>query len=75
MGLNPPSGGHLTHGYQTTKAKISSSSIYFESFPYQVNLETGYIDYDRLEENAALFRPKLFMPIRVSGTTPKFGLR
>jgi len=61
MGLDLPSGGHLTHGYQTAKAKISSSSIYFESMPYQVNLETGYIDYNRLEENAALFRPKLLI--------------
>jgi len=28
--------------------------------PYQVN-KTGYIDYDRFEENAALFRPKLLI--------------
>jgi len=59
MGLDLPSGGHLTHGYQTAKKKISSSSIYFESMPYQVDMKTGYIDYDRLEENAMLFRPKL----------------
>ncbi|KAI9142087.1 serine hydroxymethyltransferase [Paraphysoderma sedebokerense] len=59
MGLDLPSGGHLTHGYQTAKKKISSSSIYFESMPYQVDHKTGYIDYDRLEENAMLFRPKL----------------
>src|SRR5215203_513627 len=31
MGLDLPSGGHLTHGYQTAKKKISSSAIYFES--------------------------------------------
>ncbi|KAK9762454.1 glycine hydroxymethyltransferase shm1 [Basidiobolus ranarum] len=59
MGLDLPSGGHLTHGYQTSKKKISSSSIYFESMPYQVDNATGVIDYDRLEQNAALFRPKL----------------
>ncbi|ORX90469.1 serine hydroxymethyltransferase [Basidiobolus meristosporus CBS 931.73] len=59
MGLDLPSGGHLTHGYQTSKKKISSSSIYFESMPYQVDNATGIIDYDRLEQNAALFRPKL----------------
>ncbi|OZJ05301.1 Serine hydroxymethyltransferase 2 [Bifiguratus adelaidae] len=61
MGLDLPSGGHLTHGYQTAKKKISSSSIYFQSMPYQVDQTTGYIDYDRLEENAALFRPKLLI--------------
>jgi glycine hydroxymethyltransferase len=61
MGLDLPSGGHLTHGYQTAKKKISSSSIYFESMPYQVDPQTGVLDYDRLEANAALFRPKLII--------------
>lgn len=61
MGLDLPSGGHLTHGYQTAKKKISSSAIYFESMPYQVNQTTGYIDYDTLEANAKLFRPQLLI--------------
>lgn len=59
MGLDLPSGGHLTHGYQTAKKKISATSVYFESMPYKVDKNTGYIDYDALEENASLFRPKM----------------
>ncbi|KAL3899254.1 MAG: hypothetical protein SGCHY_002170 [Lobulomycetales sp.] len=61
MGLDLPSGGHLTHGYATAKKKISSSAIYFESLPYQVDMTTGYLDYDQLEERAKLFRPRLLI--------------
>ena len=61
MGLDLPSGGHLTHGYYTAKKKISATSIFFESFPYKVSGESGYIDYEQLATNAGVFRPKMII--------------
>jgi glycine hydroxymethyltransferase len=65
MGLDLPHGGHLSHGYQIPARKISAVSTYFETMPYRVNIETGIIDYDRLEENAQMYRPKIL----VAGTS------
>ncbi|GAA6063208.1 hypothetical protein JCM10212_006841 [Sporobolomyces blumeae] len=61
MGLGLADGGHLTHGAYTPKRKISASSIYFQSLPYQVDPATGLIDYDALEKNALLFKPRILI--------------
>jgi glycine hydroxymethyltransferase len=62
MGLDTPSGGNTSHGYYTPNGrKVSGASIFFESFPYKVNPQTGYIDYERLEERALDFRPKILI--------------
>lgn len=61
MGLDLPHGGHLSHGYQTPTKKISSVSKYFETVPYRLNEETGLIDYEKLDELAQLFRPKIII--------------
>ncbi|KAG1369917.1 serine hydroxymethyltransferase 7 [Cocos nucifera] len=62
MGLESPSGGHVSHGYHTPSGKkISGASIFFESLSYKVNPHTGYIDYDRLEDRAMDYRPKILI--------------
>ena len=60
MGLDLPSGGHLTHGFMTEKRRVSGSSVYYESVPYKVN-EDGYIDYDGLETLAEAVKPRLII--------------
>jgi len=60
MGLHLPSGGHLTHGYYSGSKKLNASSLFFEPLPYHITKE-GYIDYDEVERQAEIFRPKLIV--------------
>mmetsp|Transcript_17443 Transcript_17443/g.25628 ORF Transcript_17443/g.25628 Transcript_17443/m.25628 type:complete len:475 (+) Transcript_17443:31-1455(+) len=67
MGLDLPSGGHLTHGFYTYSKKdgnrkaVSATSVYFESFPYQVDQTTGIVDYAQLERDAGMFKPAMII--------------
>ena len=56
-----PDGGHLSHGFYTPIKKISATSVFFESMPYHIKPDTGLIDYDKLQENANIFRPALII--------------
>lgn len=60
MGLDLPSGGHLSHGYQTAKRKVSAASVYYRSVAYKVN-EQGRLDYDAIAALADSEKPKLIL--------------
>jgi len=67
MGLDLPSGGHLTHGFYTyskkenTRKAVSATSVYFESLPYQVDQTSGIINFDQLSRDASLFKPAMLI--------------
>jgi len=67
MGLDLPSGGHLTHGFYTyskkekTRKAVSATSVYFESLPYQVDPDSGLINYTQLARDAGLFKPAMII--------------
>ncbi|KAJ5933345.1 Pyridoxal phosphate-dependent transferase major region subdomain 2 [Penicillium verhagenii] len=64
MGLDLPPRWSLVSRLPDSRS-ISAVSTYFETFPYRVDLETGIIDYDTLEKNAEMYRPKCL----VAGTS------
>lgn len=59
-GLDLKSGGHLSHGFCTPKAKVSCTSKYFKSYPYHIKAD-GYIDYDEMEEVVKIKQIKLLI--------------
>ena len=56
MGLNLSHGGHLSHG-----SPVNFSGLVFNALEYNVNAETGLVDYDHMEEVARRERPKLII--------------
>ena len=60
MGLDLPSGGHLTHGWP----KITFSGRYFKSVQYTVGKNNRF-DFDRIAKLAAQHKPRVI----ISGTS------
>lgn len=56
MGLNLDHGGHLSHG-----SKVNTSGILYRPVGYNLNRETGRVDYDEMEQLALQHRPKLIV--------------
>ena len=56
LGLNLAHGGHLSHG-----SPVNSSGILYRATEYNVKEDTGYVDYDQMEEVARRERPKLIV--------------
>ncbi len=56
MGLSLEQGGHLSHGSQ-----VNTSGLLYHPIGYNVNRETGRVDYDEMERLAKENKPKLII--------------
>ena len=56
MGLNLDHGGHLSHG-----SLVNTSGILYRPVGYNLNKETGRVDYDEMEKLAKENKPKLII--------------
>ena len=56
MGLNLAHGGHLSHG-----SLVNTSGIIYTPCEYNLNKETGRVDYDQMEEVALREKPKMII--------------
>ncbi|MBM4029820.1 MAG: serine hydroxymethyltransferase, partial [Planctomycetes bacterium] len=60
MGMSLVHGGHLTHGW-----KVSLTSRFFNSVSYEIDTQTGRLDYDKIRDLAKKHRPRVI----ISGAT------
>lgn len=56
MGLDLSHGGHLSHG-----SAVNSSGILYNPVAYEVDEDTGLVNYDNMEETALREKPKLIL--------------
>lgn len=56
MGLNLDHGGHLSHG-----SRVNTSGILYNPIGYNLNRETGRVDYDEMERLALEHKPKMII--------------
>ena len=56
MGLNLDHGGHLSHG-----SLVNTSGIIYKPVGYNLNKETGRVDYDEMEQLALEHKPKMII--------------
>lgn len=56
MGLNLDHGGHLSHG-----SRVNTSGILYNPIGYNLNRETGRVDYDKMERLALEHKPKMII--------------
>ncbi|WP_315381546.1 serine hydroxymethyltransferase [Hoylesella loescheii] len=56
MGLNLAHGGHLSHG-----SLVNTSGILYNPVGYNLNKDTGRVDYDEMERLALEHKPKLII--------------
>ncbi len=56
LGMNLSHGGHLSHG-----ASVNFSGIFYKTFFYGVDKNTGLIDYDEVRKLAKKHKPKMIL--------------
>lgn len=56
MGLNLDHGGHLSHG-----SAVNTSGILYHAIGYNLNKETGRVDYDEMEKLTLEHHPKMII--------------